>query len=201
MNLNLIPLSEKDMRTELCVSSREEWRSWLKENHDRADMVWLVYFKKHTGKPGINYADSVEEALCFGWIDSIKKSIDEERYTHKFTPRRAKSKWSPLNIKRAKKLIEEGKMTRSGLQLFSQRVDYGDEFIEARSSKELPIPADIEAALKSNADAWKNFTNLAPGYKKQYVGWLITAKKPETKERRLKEAIQLLKQNKKPGMK
>jgi uncharacterized protein YdeI (YjbR/CyaY-like superfamily) len=189
-----------EMKTKLCVSIREEWRSWLQKNHDKSDVVWLVYYKKHTGKPSINYADSVEEALCFGWIDSIKKSIDEERYAYKFTPRRSKSKWSPLNIKRAKKLIEEEKMTRAGLELFDQRVDYSDEFIKARASKELPIPAEIEAALKSNEKVWENFTKLAPGYKKQYVGWLVTAKKPETKERRLKKAIQLLKENKKLGM-
>jgi uncharacterized protein YdeI (YjbR/CyaY-like superfamily) len=197
VSLNLMPL---EMKTKLCVSSREEWRTWLQKNHDKSDVVWLVYYKKHTGKPSINYADSVEEALCFGWIDSIKKSIDEERYAYKFTPRRSKSKWSPLNIKRAKKLIDKGEMTQAGLELFNQRVDYSDEFIKARASKELSIPAEIEAVLKSNGEAWKNFTNLAPGYKKQYVGWLVTAKKPETKERRLKKAIQLLKENKKLGM-
>jgi uncharacterized protein YdeI (YjbR/CyaY-like superfamily) len=197
MSLDLMPLSEKEMRTELCVSSREEWRSWLQKNHDKADVVWLVYYKKHTGKPSINYADSVEEALCFGWIDSIKKSIDVERYAYKFTPRRSKSKWSPLNIKRAKKLIDEGRMTQAGLELFNQKVDYSDEFIKARASKELPIPPEIEAALKSNEKVWENFKNLAPGYRKQYIGWLVTAKKPETRERRLKQAIQLLSENKK----
>ena len=189
------------MKPQLCVSSRDEWRSWLQQNHEKADLVWLVYFKKHTGKPSISYAESVEEALCFGWIDSTKKRIDDERYTHKFTPRRAKSNWSPLNIKRAKRLIDEGKMTRAGLELFDRRVDYDDEFTEARASKELPIPAEIEAALKSNGDAWKNFTSLAPGYRKQYVGWLTTAKKPETRARRLEEAIRLLEDNKKLGMK
>lgn len=189
------------MRTRLCVLSRMEWRSWLQRNHDKADLVWLVYYKKHTGKPSINYADSVEEALCFGWIDSIKRSIDEEKYAYKFTPRRSKSKWSPLNIKRAKKLIDEGKMTQAGLELFNQREDYPDEFIKAKASKDLSLPAEMEAALRSNEEAWKNFTNLAPGYRKQYIGWLITAKKPETRERRLKEAIRLLSQNKKLGMK
>ncbi len=180
------------MKMKLCVSSRDEWRSWLHKNHDRADVVWLVYYKKHTEKPSISYSDSVEEALCFGWIDSIKKSIDEERYAYKFTPRRSKSKWSPLNIKRAQKLINEGKMTEVGLELFNQRVDYADEFLKAKSSKELPLPAEMELALKSNEKAWKNFTNLAPGYRKQYIGWLITAKKPETRERRLKKAIEFL---------
>jgi uncharacterized protein YdeI (YjbR/CyaY-like superfamily) len=194
VSLNLMPL---EMKTKLCVSIREEWRTWLQKNHDKSDVVWLVYYKKHTGKPSINYVDSVEEALCFGWIDSIKKSIDEERYAYKFTPRRSKSKWSPLNIKRAKKLIEEEKMTQSGLELFNKKVDYSDEFIKAKASKELSIPPEIEAALKSNEKAWANFKNLAPGYRKQYIGWLVTAKKPETKERRLKKALEFLKENKK----
>ena len=192
---------EKDMKPQLCVSSREEWRLWLEKNHDKADMVWLVYFKRHTGKPGINYAESVEEALCFGWIDSIKRGIDEERYAFKFTPRRVKSKWSPLNIQRAKQLIERRKMTPAGLELFNNRVDYSDEFIAARACKELSLPPEIEAELKGHGEAWKNFTNLAPGYRKQYVGWLVMAKKPETRERRLKEAVRLLKENKKLGMK
>lgn len=192
---------EKEMKPQVCVSNREEWRSWLHKNHDKMDVVWLVYFKKHTGKPSISYAESVEEALCFGWIDSIKKRIDEERYAYKFTPRRAKSKWSALNIRRAKRLIDEGKMTLAGLDLFNRRVDYGDEFVEARASQELPIPGEMEVALKKDREVWKNFTNLAPGYRRQYVGWLTAAKKPETRQRRLHEAIRLLKENKKLGMK
>lgn len=192
---------EKEMKPQICVSSREDWRSWLHENHDKMDVIWLVYFKKHTGKPSISYAESVEEALCFGWIDSIKKRIDEERYAYKFTPRRVKSRWSPLNIRRVKRLIDEGKMTQAGLDIFNRRVDYGDEFIAASSAKELPVPGEMEAALKKDREVWKNFTSLAPGYRKQYVGWLTTAKKPETRQRRLREAIRLLKENKKLGMK
>ena len=93
------------MKSELYISDRNEWRSWLIENHAKENEVWLVYYKKHTGKSTIIYADSVEEALCFGWIDGIKKSIDDEKYAYRFTPRKTGSKWSPLNIKLAKKLI------------------------------------------------------------------------------------------------
>lgn len=194
-------MAETEMKPQVCASSREEWRSWLHKNHDSMDFVWLVYFKKHTGKPSIAYAESVEEALCFGWIDSIKKRIDEERYAYKFTPRRAQSKWSALNIRRAKRLIDEGKMTRAGLDLFKRRVDYGDEFIAASSAKELPIPGEMEVTLRKDPQVWKNLNNLAPGYRKQYIGWLTTAKRPETRERRLREAIRLLKENRKLGMK
>ncbi len=189
------------MRPELCVSSRKEWRLWLKKNHAREEVVWLVYYKKHTGKPSIGYADSVEEALCFGWIDGIKKSIDEERYAHRFTPRKTKSKWSPLNIERAKAMINKGKMTKAGLASFNQKLEYDDAFLEARRTGQATIPTQIEDALKLDEQAWKNFNSLAPGYRKQYVGWLTREKKPETRERRLQEAIRLLRENRKPGMK
>ncbi len=189
------------MKPECCASSREEWRAWLKKNHTKAVQVWLVYYKKHTGKSSIDYTDSVEEALCFGWIDGIKKKIDEEKYAHRFTPRKAKSKWSPLNIRRAKKMIEEGKMTQMGLASFNQRISYDEDFLKARNAKEISLTPEIEKALEANKKAWEHFNNLTPTHKKQYVGWLISAKRPETRERRLEEAIKLLTENKKLGMK
>ena len=193
--------NEKNMKPKLYASSREEWRSWLKKNHAKAEEVWLVYYKKHTGKSSINYTDSVEEALCFGWIDGIKKRIDEEKYTHRFTPRKAKSKWSPLNIRLAKKMIKEGKMTQKGLASFNKKMNYDEDILNARNAKEILFTPEIEEALKANKKAWEHFNNLAPSYKKQYVGWLISAKRPETRERRLEEAIKLLSGNKKLGMK
>ena len=185
----------------LLVSNRKEWRSWLKQNHDKAQEIWLVYFKKHTGKAGISYAESVEEAICFGWIDGLKRSIDEQRYTHRFSPRRVKSRWTPLNIKRARSMIEQNRMTPAGLDAFEQRLEYEDEFNELRGKKELPVPANIESALKAKPTAWKYFQALAPGYRKQYILWLTTAKKAETRARRLEEAIRKLELNEKPGMK
>ena len=189
------------MEPKLLVSSRKEWRSWLNKNHAKAERVWLVYFKKHTGKPSVDYTASVEEALCFGWIDGLKKSIDEQKYAYRFTPRKSGSKWSPLNIKLAKKMIEEGKMTRAGLAAFNQRIGYDEEILKAKDSKEIPLTPEMEQSLKANKKAWKNFNNLAPSYKKQYVGWLRSAKKQETMDRRMKEAIKLLAENKKLGMK
>jgi uncharacterized protein YdeI (YjbR/CyaY-like superfamily) len=189
------------MKHEFVAASREEWRSWLMQNRSTVEEVWLVYYKKHTGKPSISYIDSLEEALCFGWIDGIKRRIDEEKYAHRFTPRKLNSKWSERNVRLAKKMIEECKMTPSGLSSFKQRVSYGDKVFRAKSAKEIPIPAEIEDALKGNEKVWNNFINLAPGYKKQYALWLTTAKKIETREKRLKEAIKLLAKNKKLGMK
>lgn len=183
------------------AKNRKDWRDWLKKNHANEKEIWLVYYKKHTGEPTIEYMDSVEEAICFGWIDGIKKRIDDERYAHKFTLRKVKSKWSPLNIRLAKKMIKERKMTSFGLTFFEQRIEYDKEFIKARASNEIVLTPEIEQVLKNNENAWRNFLKLAPSYKKQYVGWLISAKKEITKQKRLEEAIKLLEQNRKLGMK
>ncbi|MCK4673300.1 hypothetical protein KAT67_04885, partial [candidate division WOR-3 bacterium] len=104
----------------LYVTNRDDWHAWLKKNHATKKEIWLVYYKKHTGKPRIPYNDAVEEALCYGWIDSIVKRLNNEKYAQKYTPRRAKSIWSRLNIERAKKMISQGKMTKTGLALFKE---------------------------------------------------------------------------------
>lgn len=183
------------------AKNREDWSKWLKNNHLSETEIWLVYYKKHTGKQTISYLDSVEEAICFGWIDGLKKSIDDEKYTHKFTIRKAKSRWSPQNIILAEKMIAENKMTRAGLEFFEQRIEYDKEFLKVRDSINITLPPEIEQALKKNRKAWENYTKLTPGYKKQYAGWLISAKREETQKKRLEEAIKLLEQNKKLGMK
>ena len=171
------------------------------ENHAIEKEIWLAYYKKHTGKVSISYIDSVEEALCFGWIDGMKRRIDEEKYAHRFTPRQAKSKWTALNIKRARAMINEGRMTHAGLESFNQRLIYDDGFLKDKERKELSLSKEMERALKANEAAWNNFGKLAHGYKKQYITWLVNAKRPETEARRLEEAIQLLMENKKLGMK
>lgn len=180
---------------------RDEWRGWLSQNHETCSEVWLVYFKKHTGKPSIAYRESVQEALCFGWIDGLKKRLDDERYTHRFTPRRQKSKWSPLNTRLAEELIAEGKMAGAGLKAYKQRLSYEETFLQNREQDELPLPPEFQAALESNPTARQNFQALAPGYRKQFLGWVSSAKRAETRARRLAEAMEMLEQNQKPGMK
>jgi len=185
----------------ISASDRNEWRAWLSENHASEKEVWLAYFKRHTGKATVSYIDSVKEALCFGWIDGLKRRIDDERYAHRFTPRKASSKWSPQNIRLAQELIESGEMTETGLAAYDQRVPYDQELQQALSAKELPLTAETEEVLKTSKKAWDNFIQLSPGYRKQYVGWIQSAKRPETREKRLQEAISLLEENKKLGMK
>ena len=183
------------------AASRDEWRAWLEENHATETEVWLVYYKKHTGKPSVTYIESVKEALCFGWIDGIKKRVDDERYIHRFTPRTPNSKWSPANIKFAKELIESGAMTEAGLAAFRKRKTYDKEILKTKQAQTVSLAPEFERALRANEKAWENFGNLAPSCRKNYIGWLQSAKKPETREKRLKELIRVLEQNKKLGMK
>jgi len=183
------------------AKNRMEWRDWLKKNHATEKEIWLLYYKKHTGKPTIMYRDSVEEAICFGWIDGLKKRIDDEKYAHRFTIRKARSKWSPLNISIAKRMIKENKMTGFGLTFYKQRIEYDKEFIKARVSNKTRLSSEIEQEFKRNEKAWNNFLKLSPGNKMQYSTWIMSAKKEITKQKRMKEAIELLKQNRKLGMK
>ncbi|UCC33232.1 MAG: YdeI/OmpD-associated family protein [Candidatus Bathyarchaeota archaeon] len=186
---------------ELHVANRISWRRWLRRNHDKKKGIWLVYYKKHTGKPSIPYDDSVEEALCFGWIDSILKKIDDERFVRKFTPRKSRSTWSETNKTRVQKMIVAGKMAKAGLLRIEEAKKSGEWFKKSPIRKELVIPSYVKEALEENRKALDNFNNLAKSYKRQYVGWISSAKKEETRRRRLAEAIRLLEKNEKLGMK
>jgi len=161
----------------------------------------LIYYKKHTGTSSIPYDDSVEEALCFGWIDSIIKKLDEERFARKFTPRKAKSRWSETNKKRARKMMRNGKMTEAGLVKIREAEKSGEWFRTPPKRKELVIPLYMKAALVRNKKARENFSNLTKSYRQQYVGWISSAKREETRKRRLAEVISLLEKNEKLGMK
>jgi len=189
------------MQPRVHCADRPAWRHWLQLNHDKCAEAWLVFFRKHTGKPCVAYRDAVEEAICFGWIDGLKKRIDEECYAYRFTPRKRQSKWSPLNIRLAERMLAKGKMTAAGQAAYERRKPYDDTFLRARRAGEPDLPPTIETALRANDTAWKNYLALAPGYRRQYAGWLTSAVKPETRARRLEEALRLLEQNRKLGMK
>jgi uncharacterized protein YdeI (YjbR/CyaY-like superfamily) len=177
----------------LYVTNRKQWRKWLKRHYTTKTEIWLIFHKKHTKKPVISYSDAVEEALCFGWIDSTIKTIDDEKYVRRFTPRSSQSRWSRSNILRAQKMIDEKKMTKTGLALFQ----------EVRRKKIRPrkalvkseIPLDLEYALRKNRIAWKNFNKFAAGYQKTYIRWILDAKKLETRARRIKRVVRFAAQN------
>jgi uncharacterized protein YdeI (YjbR/CyaY-like superfamily) len=187
------------------IPDRVGWREWLKQYHNKESVIWLIHYKKHTGKPSLSYNEAVEEALCWGWIDSLIRRIDDERYMQKYTPRKTKSTWSRSNVRRVEDMISQGLMQPSGLVLFNYAKEKGllpDQNEEVKSKKLFPeVPDFITKAFKENPKAETNFNALATSYKLQYLGWIMSAKKHETQITRLKEAIQLLNAGKKLGMK
>jgi uncharacterized protein YdeI (YjbR/CyaY-like superfamily) len=189
------------MHLKLYISNRKEWRKWLKENHSIVREVWLIYYKKHTGKLRIPYDDAVEEALCFGWIDSTVKRIDDEKYCQKFTTRNLKSIWSEHNKKRVAKMIKQGKMTKHGIEKVKAAKKNGEWYKTAEAVKEFKMPSALTRLLSANEKAMEFFTELSPSHKKQYIGWIASAKKVETREKRAKEALKLLQTKQKLGMK
>ena len=184
------------------AKNRAEWRSWLAANHDKEMEAWLVYYKKGTRVTGIDYESSVEEALCYGWIDSIIKKIDETKYARKFTPRKDNSKWSPSNKKRVEKLLKEGLMTEYGLQKIAIAKQSGMwDAPDQRPKLTFEMSAEFAEALRKNKWAQETFNNLTPTYQKQYLGWIEVAKRPETRKKRIEESIRLLTEGQKLGLK
>lgn len=183
------------------VKTRDQWRKWLSQNHKRNAGIWLVFYKKHTGKPSLEYDAAVEEALCFGWIDSIIKKIDDEKYVRKFTPRKPDSRWSELNKKRIAKLTKQGLMTKLGIEIVTSAKKSGIWDKSDRPNIPSEVPKELAAALAKNKKAKTFFETLAPTYRRHFIGWIFMAKREETKNRRVKESIALLEQGKKLGMK
>jgi uncharacterized protein YdeI (YjbR/CyaY-like superfamily) len=181
------------------AANRTEWRAWLEQHHATETEVWLVYYKKGCGKPSATYLESLEEALCFGWIDSLIQKIDDEKYARKFNPRRAGSKWSDLNKHLVAKLVKEGRMTGAGLAM----VDFTLPKADARRPKrpELPLPDWLKAGLMISSKAWENFNSLPPSHRREYIGWITDAKKEETRQRRIRKAIEKLEKDERLGMK
>jgi uncharacterized protein YdeI (YjbR/CyaY-like superfamily) len=176
---------------------RRKWRAWLAKNHDRHREAWLVFYKPHAGKPSLSYDAAVEEALCYGWIDSIIRRVDDERYVRKFTPRTNSGRWSESNLKRVRKLVEAGLMTDIGLA----KMDAGVQPTLSPTKQFTNAPAFFKRALTANPKARRNFMRMADSYRRMFVGWVCTAKKAETRQRRMREAIQKLERNEKLGLK
>jgi uncharacterized protein YdeI (YjbR/CyaY-like superfamily) len=173
----------------LYVVNREEWRLWLKENYRTAKEVWLVYPRKHSDLKRIPYNDAVEEALCFGWIDSITRTIDEDRYSQRFTPRRPGSKYSQTNKERLRRLIEQGKVMPDVLTTVGDVIE-----------EKFQVPADIEAALRANEQAWENFQSYSGSYQRIRIAYVdVARKRPGEFEKRLRHLIRMTEQDKQFG--
>ena len=185
-------------RTEtLEVRSRAEWRRWLREHHRSKSQIWLVFRKRHTGTTSLTYDDAVEEALCFGWIDSLVRRLDDDRYARKFTPRKEDSRWSSINRRRYADVEARGLLTAAG----RERAPTSRSGDAPRPRDLSVLPAYIEKALRAEPGAWVNLERLPPSYRRAYVGWIDAAKREETKARRLREAVRLLAAGRKLGLK
>ena len=176
---------------------RQVWRQWLEANHACSNGVWLVYYKKHSGKPCVSYEDAVEEALCFGWIDSRANTLDEERHVQFFGPRKAKSPWSRLNKHRIEKLTQQGLMTPAGLSLIEKAQQDGS-WHSYDAIEDLAVPDDLQKALAQNALAEMYFEAFSTSVKKQLLWHLASAKRPETRSKRVEQIVQAAAQNKNP---
>ena len=183
----------------LLVRTLEEWREWLAEHHSSEAEVWLIFHKRHSGRASIAYKDARDEALCFGWEDSLVKRIDDRRYAQKFTPRRADSRWSEVNRKRYAELKAAGRLKPPGIERCP--TDRGYDPRPPRLSLPSRLPPYIEAALKDHPKALRHFEALAPSHRRRYYAWIESAKREETKLRRLEEAIRLLAGGKPLGLK
>jgi uncharacterized protein YdeI (YjbR/CyaY-like superfamily) len=174
--------------------TRAEWRKWLATNHDRLKGIRLVLIKKGAHIPGIMYSDAVEEALCFGWIDSTPGKVDEQRYTLYVSPRKPKSVWSKINKQRIQKLVKEGQMTEAGLMKIEAARKDGS-WNQLDEIDELVMPEDLSRELSANADAKRNFEAFSTSSKKIILFWIASAKREETRQKRIEETVRLAAQN------
>jgi uncharacterized protein YdeI (YjbR/CyaY-like superfamily) len=184
---------------ELYVKTREEWRKWLEENHSSVQGIWLIYYKKPSGKPRIPYNEAVEEALCFGWIDGKIKRVNEDYYVQWFTPRRPASRWSELNISKVRNLIKEGRMKPAGLLAYEAAIKPALIY-NTKEDENLIVPDDLLIALKNSDMAYNNFMNFPPSSRRLYVFWLNDAKREETRKARIAKIVERSEKNIKAGM-
>ncbi|MGH8545138.1 MAG: YdeI/OmpD-associated family protein [Gammaproteobacteria bacterium] len=188
-------MARKATRT-LEVQTRQEWRAWLQNSHKSASEIWLVFHKRHTGLTELGYDDAVEEALCFGWIDSLVRRLDDDRFARKFTPRKPDSRWSTSNRRCYADLEARGLLAAAGLE----RAPTSRSGDAPRPSASV-LPSYIELALKADPRAYANFKQLSPSNRRAYIGWIDSAKREETKAKRLREAVGLLAAGQKLGLK
>lgn len=178
----------KDQLEQVYAQDRQAWRRWLEKHHASSKGVWLVYFKVNSGQSSVNHSDAVREALCFGWIDSKVKSIDKKRYMQKFTPRKPMSIWSKLNKQLVTELINENLMTQAGLEkIEAAKKDGSWEFLDDVDA--LVIPSDLLDALNSNEAAKNHFHNFKESLQKQILFWIKSAKRPDTRRKRIDQVV------------
>jgi len=172
------------------AKTRKAWRTWLEKNHAKEKGVWLLLYKKESNVHCVNYVDAVEEALCFGWIDSIKKKRDEESSIQFFSKRKLNGNWARSNRERVKKLIRQGLMTPAGQRMIDHAKKAGTWAESVKTEKSL-IPSDLKQRLDKNSKAFENFQKFPPSSKQLILRWILSAKKPETRQKRIEETVAL----------
>jgi len=187
-------------KSPLYFKNRQEWRGWLEDHHQKEKGVWLFIHKKHSRKPGIQHVDAVEESICFGWIDSKVKKLDEDRFIQWYAPRQPNSAWSLLNKKKAMKMIKQGMMTKAGLESINAAKENGMWDSAYTLKREVNLPDDLKRALIGNKRAWNNYEKLTDGYKNWYIIWVNGARLKETRERRIAKVVKRIAKNIKPGV-
>ncbi len=187
---------EKEIET-FYPKSREEWRKWLQENHDKKQSVWLIYYKKKSDIPTIIYGDAVDEALCFGWIDSKAKPVDKDKFMQFFSRRKANSVWSKVNKEKVQRLINEGLMSKTGYDIIEKAKQTGFWTI-LDEAEALMIPKDLDDEFQKRPNAKTYFSGLSRSDKRNILQWLVLAKRPETRLKRITEIVELADLNQKP---
>jgi uncharacterized protein YdeI (YjbR/CyaY-like superfamily) len=167
-----------------------EFRAWLKEHHATETELWMGAYKKGSGRPGITWAEAVDEALCWGWVDSVRRGVDDQRYMNRFTPRRPGSNWSEVNIRRVEELTRQGRMRAAGRRAFEDRQPKAAGAVTYERRHEIELPPDLERRFRRNNEAWTWFRDQSPSYRSMALYWLMSAKRPETRERRLDTLIE-----------
>ena len=178
------------MSDAIYFSSPAEFRAWLEEHHESAGEVWLGYWKKHTGKPSLTWSEAVDEALCFGWIDGILRRVDEERHMQRFTPRKPASNWSSVNIAKVEQLRAEGRMRPAGEAAFALRQEPKSGVYSYEQRHLATFEPEQEERFKANDAAWRYWSAAPAGYRKMATWWVVSAKRPETRAKRLDTLIE-----------
>jgi uncharacterized protein YdeI (YjbR/CyaY-like superfamily) len=181
-------MEKKEIET-FCPTNRREWRQWLEENHCSKQAVWLVHYKKKSGRPTISWSEAVDEALCFGWIDSVRKTLDNETFIQFFSKRKPNGTWSKVNKEKIRQLIESGLMTQAGHESIETAKQNGSWTV-LDEVEELIIPQALEDELKNYPGAFEFFLSLSKSVRKAMLQWLVLAKQPETRQKRIKEIAQ-----------
>jgi uncharacterized protein YdeI (YjbR/CyaY-like superfamily) len=167
-----------------------EFRAWLEENHETERELLVGFYKKGSGRPSITWPESVEQALCFGWIDGVRRGLDDESYTIRFTPRKPSSSWSRVNLEKVEELKGRGLMQPAGLRAHEQRREAKTGIYSYEQREAAELPAEYEERIRANAEAWNDWSARSPSYRKAAVWWVVSAKREETRERRLAQLIE-----------